>query len=238
MTGGTQHVSQTETQIQKLRALLAELIPNNRFQAERLVAAGITQEISSLAEFSARMPFTTKADLVEDQTAHGPYGTNFTYPPERYTRFCQTSGTTSRPLVILDTAESWDWMLDNWVEIYRAGGVGAGDRVYFAFSFGPFLGFWTAFEAAAKLGVLCIPGGGLSTAARLRAILQHEATAICCTPTYALHLAQTAVTEGIDLSKSSVRKIFVAGEPGGSVPGVRDRIKAAWIGAEVLDHYG
>src|ERR1043166_2846320 len=108
-------------------------------------------------------------------------------------------------------------MLGNWAQIYRAAGIVSAARVYFAFSFGPFLGFWTAFEAAASYGCLCIPGGGLGSAARLRAILAHRASALCCTPTYALHLATTAAQEGISLAESAVRKIFVAGEPGGSV---------------------
>ena len=129
-------------------------------------------------------------------------------------------------------------MLGNWARIYRAGGLAPGDRIYFAFSFGPFLGFWTAFEAAARCGFLCIPGGGLSSAARLRAMIQHEANVLCCTPTYALHLAEVAAREGIDLATSSVRKIFVAGEAGGSVASVRARIRDAWNGAQVLDHYG
>src|SRR6478735_9443706 len=145
MTGGKQRASTSEMQLQKLRDVLAELIPGNRFYSGKLAAAGVGPEVASLEEFSARMPFTTKADLVADQTSHAPYGTNFSYPIERYTRFCQTSGTTSQPLIILDTAESWDWMLGNWAEIYREAEVGPGDRVYFAFSFGPFLGFWTAF---------------------------------------------------------------------------------------------
>ena len=223
---------------EKLRALLAAIIPANRFQTQRFAGAGITPDIASLEEFSARVPFTTKADLVADQTANPPYGSNFTFPLERYTHFCQTSGTTALPLVILDTAESWEWMLGNWARIYGAGSLRAGDRIYFAFSFGPFLGFWTAFEAAARCGFLCIPGGGLGSAARLRALIQHEANVLCCTPTYALHLAEVAAREGLDLATSKVRKIFVAGESGGSVPGVRERIAAAWNGAAVFDHYG
>jgi phenylacetate-CoA ligase len=114
----------------------------------------------------------------------------------------------------------------------------SGERIYFAFSFGPFLGFWTAFDAAAKSGYLGIPGGGLGSAARVRAMIQHRATVLCCTPTYALHLAQAAVEERIDLSESAVKKIIVAGETGGSVPAVRQRISEAWHGAQVLDHYG
>ncbi len=220
--------------LDRLRALIVA-IRGNRFQAPRL--AGV-DEITSIADFTARVPFTTKADLVADHAAHPPSGSNLTFPQARYTRFCQTSGTTARPLAILDTAASWDWMLGNWARIYRECGIAPGDCVYFAFSFGPFLGFWTAFEGAAKYGCLCIPGGGLSSAARIRGIVQHRAAVLLCTPTYALHLAEVAAREGVDLRGSAVRKIFVAGEAGGSVPAVRDRISAAWNGAEVLDHYG
>lgn len=220
--------------LEKLRALVAA-IRGNRFQSPRLAGVG---EIASIADFTARAPFTTKADLVADHAANPPFGSNLTFPKDRYTRFCQTSGTTAQPLAILDTPESWDWMLGNWARIYRECGIAPGDCVYFAFSFGPFLGFWTAFEGAAKYGCLCIPGGGLSSAARIRGIVQHRASVVLCTPTYALHLAEVAEREGVNLRDSAVRKIFVAGEPGGSVPAVRERISAAWNGAEVLDHYG
>ena len=220
--------------LNRLRALTAA-IRENRFQSSRLAGVG---EIASIEDFTARVPFTTKADIVADHAAHPPFGSNLTFPRERYTRFCQTSGTTAQPLAILDTPESWDWMLGNWARIYRECGIAPGDCVYFAFSFGPFLGFWTAFEGAAKYGCLCIPGGGLSSAARIRGIVQHRAEVLLCTPTYALHLAEVAAREGLSLRDSAVRKIFVAGEPGGSVPAVRERISAAWNGAEVLDHYG
>jgi phenylacetate-CoA ligase len=227
------------SQIERLRALLAELVPGNRFFTKRFAAEGVdAHAITSLEEFTQRVGFTHKQDLVVDQAAHPPYGTNHTYPLERYTRFCQTSGTTARPLVILDTPESWEWMLGNWSAIYRAAGLASGDRIYFAFSFGPFLGFWTAFDAAARGGYLGIPGGGLGSAARVRAMIQHRATVLCCTPTYALHLAQAAVEEGIDLGESAIKKIIVAGETGGSVAEVRHRISHAWKGAEVIDHYG
>lgn len=225
-------------QLQRLRAVLAAVDGRNAFQTGRLRAAGLDASVASLADFSARCPLTTKAELVADQAAHRPYGSNLTFPLEHYTRFCQTSGTSGKPLVILDDNESWNWLLANWAHIYRAAGLQAGARVYFAFSFGPFLGFWTAFEAAAKLGFLCIPGGGLSTSARVRALLEHGATALCCTPTYALHLAEVARQERLDLSRSAVRTIIVAGEPGGSVPAVRVKIVEGWPGARVFDHYG
>lgn len=221
--------------LERLRALFAEIVPANRFLTARLGDFG---ELRDLADFSMRVPFTHKAELVADQAAHPPYGSNLTQPVEAYTRFCQTSGTTGRPLAILDTNESWQWMLANWREIYRAAGVTAGTRVYFAFSFGPFLGFWTAFEAAAAHGCLCLPGGGLSSAARVRAIIEHRAEVICCTPTYALRLLDAAREEQIDLTAASVRTIIVAGEAGGSIPGVRALISEGWNGAKVVDHYG
>ncbi len=226
------------TRLERLREVIATIAAGNPFYAPRLAKSGVGADVSSFEEFSRRMGFTTKADLVRDQAEHPPAGSNRSFPIARYTRFCQTSGTTGRPLVILDTNESWQWMLDNWAVIYRESGVVAGDRVYFAFSFGPFLGFWTAFEAAAKYGCLCLPGGGLTSAGRVRAIIQHQAQVLCCTPTYALHLAETAKKEGIDLRTAAVRTIIVAGEPGGSEPHVRSRMSAAWNDAKIVDHYG
>jgi phenylacetate-CoA ligase len=224
-------------QLAALRAMVAELIPHNRFYTRRLQAAGV-RGIASLEEFFARVPFTFKQALVDDQRANPPYGTNLTYPLERYTRFSQTSGTTGAPMRWLDTPESWDWMANKWVQVYRACGVETADRIFFAFSFGPFLGFWTAFDGGSRLGCLCIPGGGMSSAARLRAILDNEVTVLCATPTYAIRLAEVAAEEGIDLAGSRVRLIFTAGEPGACIPATRARIEQSWPGARVRDQHG
>src|SRR6267154_6066330 len=196
-------------QLEQLRSLVAELFPGNKFYSRKLNAEGITFDIASLGDFSSRFPFTTKTELVEDQRANPPFGTNLTDPIECYTRYHQTSGTSGTPLRWLDTPESWDWMLESWTEILRVAGVKVGDRVYFAFSFGPFIGFWLGFEAAARLGCLCVPGGGLSSSARLRSILDNGITVLCCTPTYALRLAEIAAEEGVTLSGSPVKKVIV-----------------------------
>jgi len=225
-------------QLQKLNRLLVALTPGNRFYAEKLQRAGLTNGVASLDDFLERMPLTTKAEIVADQLAHPPYGTNLTFPVDRYTRFTQTSGTSGTPVRWLDTPESWSWMVDCWIEVLRAAGVKPGDRIYFAFSFGPFLGFWTAFDAASRLGCLCIPGGGFSSAARLRAMLDNEVNHLCCTPTYALRLGNFAHQENVDLAGAHVRGILVAGEPGGSVPATRARIESLWPGARVFDHHG
>src|SRR5438874_407613 len=225
-------------QLEQLRSLLAELFPANQFYSRKLNSAGITFDVASLQDFSSRFPFTTKTELAADQSAHPPFGTNLTYSLERYNHYHQTSGTTAAPLRWLDTPESWDWMVESWTEVFQAAGVGSAERVYFAFSFGPFIGFWLAFEAAARLGCLCLPGGGLSSVARLRLILDQGATVLCCTPTYAMRLREVATQENLDLSNSQVKLIIVAGEPGGSIPATRACLEGLWPGARVFDHHG
>ncbi|MBI3414427.1 MAG: AMP-binding protein [Verrucomicrobia bacterium] len=224
-------------QLAQLQTLLASLRANP-FYRRKLTGTGVLDGTTSVQDFTARCPFTTKAELLADQAAHLPYGTNLTFARECYTRCHQTSGSGGAPLRWLDTPESWDWMLGNWEQIYGAAGVTRADRIFFAFSFGPFLGFWTAFEAALKLGCLCLPGGGLGSAARLRAMIENEATVLCCTPTYAIRLAEVAREEKIDPTTLRIKKIIVAGEPGGSVPAVRARIEQLWPGARVWDHHG
>ena len=225
-------------QLEHLRALVAELIPSNKFYAQKLQSAGAGFDIASLADFSARFPFTNKAELAADQLANPCHGTNLTYPLNRYTRFHQTSGTSGSPLRWLDTPESWDAMIESWSEVFRAAAVGAGDRVMFAFSFGPFLGFWLAFESAERLGCLCLPGGGLSSAARLRMMRDNKATVLCCTPTYALRLAEVAAEEKIETQSLGIKTIIVAGEPGGSIPATRAKLESLWPGARICDHHG
>ncbi len=185
----------------------------------------------------SQLPFTIREELEKDQVDHPPFGTNLTYPLERYSRFHQTSGTHGKPMRWLDTPQSWRWFETCWATILDAAGVTQQDRLFFPFSFGPFVGFWAAFEGAAAMGRLCIPGGGMSTDRRLRMILDNQVTVVFCTPTYALRMADVAAELKIDLPASSVRMLIVAGEAGGSIPGTRKRIEQAW-GARIFDHSG
>src|ERR1051326_8722789 len=215
-----------------LRELLKQILPANRFYAAKF--AGTDPRRVELSQ----LPFTTKAELLADQQAHPPYGTALTFELSRYSRMHQTSGTTTgQPLRWLDTPESWGWMLGCWQRIFALVGLRRDDRLFFTFSFGPFLGFWTAFESAVRDRYFCLPGGGMSSSARLQFLLDHSATVVFCTPTYALHLAEVAARDGIDLAASPVRMLIVAGEPGGSIPETRARIEKPW-GARVIDHSG
>jgi phenylacetate-CoA ligase len=160
-----------------------------------------------------------------------------TYPLSRYVRYHHTSGTRGRPMPVLDTAADWQWWIDCWQFVLDAAEVTAEDRAVLAFSFGPFIGFWSAHDALAARGGMVIPSGGMRTLARVELIRRTRATALFCTPSYALRLAEVARENRIDPASLEVRKIIVAGEPGGSTPALREQIEQAWK-ALVIDHAG
>ncbi|RKU27646.1 phenylacetate--CoA ligase [Candidatus Poribacteria bacterium] len=229
----------TKIQLHRLREMLAPVLETNAFYRQKLTEAGIIQpnDLQTLDDYR-QLPFTTKEELSADQVSHPPYGTNLTFPLEQYTCLHRTSGTTGEPLRWLDTAESWDWWGRCWGEIYRGAGVTSADRLMIAFSFGPFIGFWSAYHGAQMLGALTIPNGGMTSDQRIRAILSNDVTVLIATPTYALRLVEVAEQDGINLSEaSSVRVTIHAGEPGASLPATKQRIETRW-GARAYDHAG
>ncbi len=211
--------------------LLERFKEHNRFYQTKL------RHLSTKHVDWQEVPFTTKSELLEDQAEHPPFGQIHGLPSADYVRLHQTSGSRGRPLRWLDTPASWQWMLNNWRLIFQLAEINSNDRLYFPFSFGPFLGFWTAFEGASKLGCFCVPGGGMTTLARLQMLLELKMTVICCTPTYALRMLEVGQAEGLPLQSSSVRALILAGEPGASIPSIRERIETGW-NARVFDHYG
>ena len=225
-----------EHQLASLQSGLTQILPHNRFYQQKLVQDGRGISKERLEDLS-QLPFTTKRELIADQELHPLFGSNLTYPLRDYVRFHQTSGTAGRPLKILDTQASWDWWAECWTSVYRAADVGCDDIVFLAFGFGPFIGFWSAYEGAKQLGALVVPGGGMDSLQRLRTIEAIGATVLVCTPSYALHLAEVAQEHGMNLRESSVRVTIHAGEPGASIPGTRKRIEQAW-GASTYDHTG
>lgn len=173
-------------QLVQLQHGLARILPHNRFYQQKF--ADVSTPINNLTDLS-RLPFTTKQELVADQEAHPLFGSNLTYPLSDYIRLHQTSGTTGKPLKILDTQASWDWWAECWTSVYRAAGVSRDDIVFLAFGFGPFIGFWSAYEGAKRIGALTVPGGSMDSMQRLQTMQEIGATVLVCTPSYALRLA-------------------------------------------------
>jgi phenylacetate-CoA ligase len=227
--------ARTAHQRARFAALAALLRERNAFYRDQW--AGL-QPGRIAYEHLAELPFTRKAELLADQAQHPPFGRNLTYPLADYVRLHQTSGTTGTPLRVLDSGPDWEWWSECWQYILDAAGITREDVVMLAFSFGPFIGFWGAQHAVGRLGALMLSGGGMTSAQRLHAMRALGATVLLCTPSYALHLAEAAEAEGIDLARDlRVRTTLHAGEPGAGIPATRERIERLW-GATTYDHPG
>ncbi|MDZ4820102.1 MAG: phenylacetate--CoA ligase family protein [Planctomycetota bacterium] len=218
-------------QVMRLNRLLTEILPTNPFYESKL--SGRRLPLSSL-EHLRDWPFTYKEELLDSGSE---YAANHTNLSSSHARFHQTSGTRGRPIIMLDTAADWQWFVDTWQYVLDAAEVTAADLALMAFSFGPFIGFWSANEALVQRGCLVVPTGGMSTLARLELLRVSRATVICCTPSYALHMLEVAGEHKMDVASLDVAKIIVAGEPGGSIPAIRQRIETGWQ-ARLIDHAG
>ncbi len=181
--------------------------------------------------------FTSKSELQDNQSVYPPYGDFHYLKLEEYNRFHQTSGSSGKPLLFLDSKDGWEWLLSNWLKIFALAGIEKSDRLFFPFSFGPFLGFWTAFEAACQAGCLSFPGGGMSSEARLALIQNQKINVIFTTPSYALRVGEVARNQGLNLRELGLKKLVLAGEPGANIPATRFRIEKDW-GPIVVDHHG
>ena len=224
-------------QIEKLCSMLEQIYGRNRFYTDKLDAAGIHPDSIQTLDDLKRLPLTSKSELVQAQSDALPFGSNTTFKESAYSRFHQTSGTTGTPLRVLDTPESWDWWGRCWGYVLAGAGLTENDRLFVPFSFGPFIGFWAAVEGSQNINAMMIPGGGRDSLQRLHLMKELGATAMCCTPTYALRLAEVAQESSFDLSEIPLRTLIHAGEPGANVPATKARIESVW-NAKCYDHAG
>jgi len=224
-------------QFKKLKTVLEIAYRSNPFYQRKFKEHNITPDDTHSLDDIRKLPFTYKEELQKDQEENPPFGTNLSEPLENYVRYHQTTGTTGRPLKWLDTKESWRWRGRCAAMALWAAGVRPFDIVFFPFAFGPHVAFWGLFEGALQIGALVIPGGGWDTQQRLLSILENRVTVVCCTPSYALRMAEVAKENGINLRDSSVRILVHAGEPGALIPSIRKKIEEAW-GAVPYDYPG
>jgi phenylacetate-CoA ligase len=167
-----------------------------------------------------------------------PYGDILCVPIEEVTAYRQTSGTTGQPVYQADTWQDWEGSTEAYAYALWAQGYRATDRIFLPFGYNIFIAFWAYHYAGEKLGCEVIPGGVLNTEARILKMQELRATAMGATPTYVLGMAESARKMGINPPTDlCIRKITVAGEPGGSVPATRKRMEDAW-GAKVYDQVG
>ncbi len=138
-------------QLEQLNRQLQAILPANRFYRDKF--ARDTLQLKSLAELAA-LPLTSKLELVKSVDAQG-LSRHQTFEMSRYARMHRTSGTTGTPLLVCDTAEDWSgWWSATWQNVLEAADVNEADRVFLAFSFGPFVGFWSAHQACVDRGAM------------------------------------------------------------------------------------
>jgi phenylacetate-CoA ligase len=214
------------------REQTAYLLEHSPFYRRKL--SGLDVE-GGLAEI-AQLPFTEKQELKESQTDESPFGAHFCASPSELVRIYSTSGTTGAPSYIPLTAAD----LENWVTAsarsYAASGLASGDRVVTTYNAGPFVA-GAALDAFERIGVCHVPVGTGSTERLLLAIERLRPDAVVLTPSYAAYLLERAVERGVDLPGASVRRVIVAGEPGGGEPEFRARLEQGW-GARVTEAMG
>jgi phenylacetate-CoA ligase len=208
------------------REQLAYLLEYSPFYREKL--AGF--EPVDLSEI-AQLPLTEKDELRATVTPENPFGAHFAADPKDVVRIYSTSGTTGTPSYIPLTAGD----LENWItgsaRSYAASGVAAGQRIVSTYNAGPFVA-GVALAAFDRIGLCHIPVGTGNTGRLLDAIERLRPDAVVTTPSYAAHLAERA-----DLRESSVRRVLVAGEPGGGEPAFRAQLESGW-GAKVTEAMG
>jgi phenylacetate-CoA ligase len=225
-------------QARKLRAAAERAVATSAFHRRAFEAAKVRPARIRRVEDLERLPFSTRGEWMDAQSAHPPFGDLLARPPSAAIRYHMTSGTTGRtPLRVLDSREDWKWIAECWCYGFHGFGVRPDDVVFFAFSYGTFIGFWGAHYAAEKMGCLVLPSGNMTTPNRIHLIKDMKATVVCATPTYALRLAQEAREMGVNLVGSDVTRVIVSGEPAGSIPATKRLIEAQW-GAKVGDTAG
>ena len=199
----------------RLNGLLTEVVPHNRFYAEKL---GLVRSRAGVARRPGAASRTRSRTSWSPRRTAANFAANLTYPLERYVRYHHTSGTRGRPLPVLDTAADWQWWIECWQFVLDAAEVGAGRPGVAGLFVRPVHRLLERPRRGGRPRGMVIPSGGMNTLARLELLRRTRATLLFCTPSYALRLAEVAHENRIDPASLDVRRIIVAGEPGGSVP--------------------
>jgi len=183
-----------------------------------------------------RLPLTEKRELRATVTEGNPFGAHLCAAPAEIVRIYSTSGTTGTPSFIPLTAGD----LENWVtgsaRSYAASGVEPGERIVTTYQAGPFAAA-AALASFERIGLTHIPVGTGNTDRLITAIDRLRPSAAVLTPSYAAYLIEWAADHGFDLAGSSVRRVLVAGEPGGGEPEFRTHLEEGW-GARVTEAMG
>lgn len=224
--------------LQRLKAVCQYAYAHAPFYRRKWDAAGFHPDhLRSLEDFEDRVPVVTKSELRQSQAACAPFGDYLCVPDDEIFHIHGTSGTTGRPTAFAIGRNDWSAIANAHARILWAMGVRPGDVVCVAAIFSLYMGSWGALAGAERLGAKAFPFGAGAPGMTLRCaqwLDMMKPQAFYGTPTYALHLAQAAQDDGLEPRRFGIERMFFSGEPGASIPAVRDRI-ADLFGAQVFD---
>lgn len=224
--------------LERLKEICAYAYEHAPFYRRKWEDAGFhPAQLRTLEDFEARVPVIQKKDLRESQAAHPCFGDYLCVPESEIFHLHGTSGTTGRPTAFAIGRNDWRAIANAHARIMWAMGMRPGDTIAIAAIFSLYMGSWGTLAGAERLGAKCFPFGAGAAGMSARCVqwlAMLKPTAFYGTPTYALHLAQTAKEEGLDPHEFGLKILFFSGEPGASIPGVRERIESLY-GAQVID---
>jgi phenylacetate-CoA ligase len=196
------------------------------------ISANDVRHLQDLEKF----PFMNKKTLRERQQVKPPFGDIVAVPETEIVYLSASSGSTGVPTASPFTARDFDEFQDCEARFFWSSGMRPHDRYCHALQFTLFVG-GPCVIGAQKLGALSLWVGTVPSERLLKIFEQWQPTVTWTTPSYAWFLGETAQKQGIDPRSLSIRRIFVAGEPGGSIPETKARIEELW-NAKVYDYYG
>lgn len=192
-------------------------------------------QVKSIEDFSTKVPVITKKMLVADQAEHPVFGTyTKDFGPGEIARIHGSSGTSGTPTMYAVSRNDWLRAAEVHAMAQWCAGIRPNDIVQVGFPFGLFFGGWGVIQGAERLGATVFPLGPVESERHLEFIARLRSTVFSATPSYCLHLVSVAERMGVDLRESTVQRLLVGGEPGGSLPNTRDAIESGW-NAQLLD---
>lgn len=226
-----------QLQERKLRAAVRRA-HGTAFYRRKLAEAGADpDDIRTLADL-ARLPLTTKDDLRRSQAQQPPFGDYLAVPLTDVAGIFASSGSTGEPTTALATTQDQQAWAERGARYFWAFGVRPHDVAQNMYNFQLFAGAWAVHHGMQRLGCAVITMGVGNSERQLQVMRRYGTTFTGMTPSYAFHLAGVAAQLGIDARRDlQLRSMIISGEPGASVPAVRERIEELW-GARVYDWPG
>jgi phenylacetate-CoA ligase len=226
-----------EAILRRIREVMRYAWDHAPFYRRKWSDAGISPDsIRSLEDFE-RLPVVTKEELRLTQSEHPPFGDYLCVPESDVHHIHGTSGTTGRPTAFGVSNTDWRMVANEHARVMWAMGIRPSDTVFIASPLSLYMGSWGSLIGAERLGARVFPFGAGATGQTSRAVLwlkEMRPSVLYATPSYALHLAETAVGMGVDPRELGLRLLFFSGEPGASIPVIRRRIEDAF-GGSVFD---